>query len=358
MNPFQNRTVPEQVAAHLRREMGEGRLEGVMPGVLRLEAELGVNRKTVEVAMRILEREGLLLPQGAGKRRRIARQTENEAVRPLRVAILLYSRDDVHESYMVDLRHRLQEAGHTAFHPARTLMDLRMEAGRVARMVLETAADAWVVQAGSREVLEWFATHEKPVLALFGRRRRLPIASVGPDKVPAYRELTKTLISLGHRRIVFLGWRGIREPSPSIPLQAFLDELTVAGIRPGSYHLPDWKDTVEGFQECLESLFRVTPPTALIVDGISFWIATQQFLAAKRIRQPQDLSLVCTDGMPDFAWCRPMISHIRWDSGPVVNRIVRWANQLARGRQDLRQTFTRAEFVHGGTIGPVNAELA
>ncbi len=36
-----------------------------MPGVLRLEAELGVNRNTVEGGLRILEREGLLVSQVA-----------------------------------------------------------------------------------------------------------------------------------------------------------------------------------------------------------------------------------------------------------------------------------------------------
>jgi DNA-binding LacI/PurR family transcriptional regulator len=352
MKPYRNQTVPEQVAVHLRQEIADGRLEGVMPGVLRLEAELGVNRKTVEAALRMMEKEGLLIPQGAGKRRSIVRMGEMEKTKKLRVAIILYCKDDLHESYIVDLRHKLQEAGHTAFHPSKTLMDLHMEAGRVARMVGETVADAWVVCGGSREVLEWFASRNLPVMALFGRRRRLPIASVGPDKIPAYRELTRTLISLGHRRIVFMAWRAIREPVPSIPLQAFLDELAAAGIQPGPYHLPDWKETVEGFYECLDSLFRLTPPTALIVDGIQFWLATQQFLAAKKLRQPQDLSVVCTDGIPDFAWCRPMISHIRWDSGPVVNRIVRWANHLNQGKPDLRQTSTAAEFVYGGTIGP------
>jgi DNA-binding LacI/PurR family transcriptional regulator len=191
-------------------------------------------------------------------------------------------------------------------------------------------------------------------MALFGRRRRLQMASVGPDKVPAIRAATKALIELGHRRIVFLTRSGNRLPLPSIPLQAYLDELAAGGIQMASYNLPDWKETMHGFHECLESLFRVTAPTAVIVDGIALWITTQQFLASRRVRVPRDLSLVCTDGTPDFAWCQPVISHIRWDSQPMVSRIVRWANQLAKGKQDKRHVFTPAEFVRGGTIGPVS----
>ena len=51
-----------------------------------------------------------------------------------------------------------------------------------------------------------------------------------------------------------------------------------------------------------------------------------------------------------------MVSHIRWDSGPVVNRVVQWAHHVAHGKTDRRQTLTKAEFVRGGTIGPVIAD--
>ena len=107
-----------------------------------------------------------------------------------------------------------------------------------------------------------------------------------------------------------------------------------------------------GFQECLESLFRVTPPTALIIDESPFFLAALQFCARKGLRVPQDVSLICTDDDPHFAWFTPEVAHIRWDRRPVVRRIVRWAANVSRGKTDLRQTLTQAEFVEGGTIGP------
>ncbi|MCU0797194.1 MAG: substrate-binding domain-containing protein [Akkermansiaceae bacterium] len=344
----------EQVARHLEQEILNGSLDGALPGVHRLAQDLGVNHKTVEAALLILETEGLLIPRGAGRRRQIVRQVVNEKVRPLRVAILLFSKEDRNEGYMVDLRHTLREGGHLAFHPSNSLMEMGMKPERVARLVGRTPADAWVVQTGSREILEWFSGQNIPVMALFGGGRDLPIASVIPDKVPAIRELTKALVAHGHRRIVFLAWKGIRVRRPSPAAQAFLDELSAGGISPGPYHMPDWKETVEGFHDCLESLFRLTPPTALIVDGVSGLLATQQFLAARRLRSPEDISIACLDWMPDLAWCRPEITHIRWDARPVVKRVVQWANHLAKGTPDFRRMLTRAEFVRGATIGPVN----
>jgi hypothetical protein len=38
----------------------------------------------------------------------------------------------------------------------------------------------------------------------------------------------------------------------------------------------------------------------------------------------------------------------------VVRRVVRWAANVSHGKQDLRQSLTKAKFVPGGTIGPMS----
>ena len=89
-----------------------------------------------------------------------------------------------------------------------------------------------------------------------------------------------------------------------------------------------------------------------IIDEAPLLAAAQQFLAGSGLRVPQQVSLLCTDADPTFEWCLPTIAHIRWDSAPVVRRIVRWAAAVSTGRRDVKQTFTAAEFVPGGTTGP------
>ena len=64
-------------------------MSGTMPGVNPLVEELGVNHKTVEAALRMLEDEGLLVNQGRGRQRRIA-LPENHAPPALRVGILVF----------------------------------------------------------------------------------------------------------------------------------------------------------------------------------------------------------------------------------------------------------------------------
>ena len=192
----------EQVAALLREELRRGHWSGLMPGVDWLAADLGVSRKTMDAALQLLEKEGLLVPQGGGRRRRIELPAEVKPTHALRVAILLSEPVDRKLDYVVELQHELQKAGHAVFYPARSLSELGMEAERVARMVEQTEADAWIVLAGSSEVLAWFAGQPVPTFALFGRRRGLALAGAGPDKAPAFAAAARILIGLGHRRIV------------------------------------------------------------------------------------------------------------------------------------------------------------
>ena len=350
MNQWQRLSTIDQFTAHLRAGLLSGHWTGTMPGEHRLAEEFAINRKTVKAALRMLENEGLLVNRGRGAQRRIV-LPEDHAPPLLRVALLVFEAVDRGGDYILELRHQLETAGHLPFYPERTLLDLGMDVGRVARFVRRTEADAWVVQAGSRGVLEWFSAQETPAFALLGIHRGLPIAGAVPDKAPVFAEVTRRLLALGHTRVSFLCRSQLRLPQPGRVASAFLSTLEAAGIATGTFNLPDWEENKEGFEHILDSLFGHTPPTALILDEPFLYHAAVHFLMKRGLRVPEDVSLICTDADPGFAWCNPSISHIRWDYRPVVRRIVRWADNVAHGKEDRRQTRTKAEFVEGGTVG-------
>ena len=345
-------SISEQIAAHLRGEIARGRWSGMMPGRKELARQCEVGINSMEEALRELEREGVIASQGAGRMRRITGSARGIDKRRLRIAVLAYERSGLSDPVFSEAVHVLREAGHDAFFTRSSLVDLGMNVSRVAGLVGKTEADAWIVCAAPRQVAEWFASLSKPSFSLFGRRRGVPIASVGPDKGPAIVAAARRLIDLGHKRIVMLCRQERRLPVPGTVERAFLAELAAHGITPGPYHLPDWEDGMKGFQTRLESLFRVSPPTALIVDELKMFVATQQFLALKELSVPGDVSLVSMESDPAFEWCRPTIACIHWDHLPVMRRVVGWTNNVARGKVDLRETHTLAEFIDGGTIGP------
>ncbi len=346
-------TAAEQVAAHLRAEILRGVWRGAMPGGDKLAAELGIGCNTAEAALVLLEKEGLLKSQGLRRGRIVVERPRGAEVPALRIAILYSEAANAGLDYIVDIQHELTAAGHTCTAAPKTMEDLGMDAKRISRMAGETEADAWLVLGGSDELLSWFAAGEKPAFALFGRRSGKRMAGAGPDKREAMTEAVRRLVALGHRRIVLLARPRRRLPKPGQLEQTFLDELAAHGLKTGEYNLPPWEETPAGLHARLESLFRVTPPTALIIQEAPHFFAAQQFLSSRRLSSPGDVSLVCTDHSPDFEWCQPAVSHIRWESRPLVRRIVQWAANVSHEKEDMRQTKSSAHFVQAGTIGPV-----
>ena len=345
-------TFSDQVVERLRQGMAEGHWQERLPGRKQLAAQLGCSPWTVEEAIQRLTKEGVLVSPGAGSRRRIVLSEDMTKPRALRVMILLYEPSDRNVTHTVDLLHRLRDAGHDAIFAEKTMRDLGMDVKRIARFVGGSVADAWVVMAGPRDILEWFAGRETPAFAMFGRNRKSPLASFSLRKSEALIELTDRLVDLGHRRIVFLSREDRRKPTPGFGEQLFLDRLAERGIPTGSYNLPDWGGSPREFRHVIDSLFQYTPPTALIIEEPPLCVAVLQHLSRLKLTAPTDVSLACTDMSKDFEWCDPGITHFFWDPRPVINRVVKWANNIGRGKDDRRKTTSRVKLFSGGTVGP------
>jgi DNA-binding LacI/PurR family transcriptional regulator len=354
--PFQILSPSEQLAAHLREELRRCRWTGTMPGQAKLVAELGVGTETVRNALVQLEEEGLLVSQGKRRRRRIVLPGE-PPVAGLRVRLLPHDRENSIAPYVLDFVRLAEEAGHRVEIQSKTLQDLKNDPDLVARHVKDNPADAWVVLAALGGVLKWFASQPTPAFALFGRISGIDIASVNVRPFDAIRRLLDRLMDHGHRRIVWIVRRDRREPEPAALEQFFLDHLTKRGIPTGrAYHLPEWTETPEGLEEALGKLFELTPPTALIVTEPQLFLAVQNSVVRRGFKVPADISLVCMDvfeGDPSLAWMTPRVSHYRWRWRSVSRRLMRWLDNVARGRVDRRQVRLDADCIEGETIGPV-----
>jgi DNA-binding LacI/PurR family transcriptional regulator len=358
MKPVRRQPLSEQTATHLIDAMRAGRWGGVLPGVNSLAKEFDVSRETVRAALRSLESNGSLVPGGPGRSRVIAvEQPVPSGPRSMRVAVLLHSplveENAAMQHSLFRLQHAIQAAGHNCFFSEDCQERLRHDVRRIARFAIETTADAWVVVGGTSETLQWFASQPTPAIAFGGRSSGLPIASAGTDLAPALTEAIHELTALGHRRIVLISPHYWRKPVPGRLAKVFTSELTTRGILPDAFNLPDWDETPEGLQSLLHSLFHVTPPTALLVLEPAHAVAIFAFLGQRGMQVGRDVSLLCMSSDPAFAWRRPAMAQFHSNSDPLIRRVVRWLEGVARGCPDRNQKLFPVEFIRGGTMRPV-----
>jgi DNA-binding LacI/PurR family transcriptional regulator/biotin operon repressor len=343
--------VTDQVVERLREGMHSGRWQGSLPGRDQLAGELGVSHTTMEAAMRRLTKEGLLVSQGTGKRRLIVLSECTVVPRDFRVLFLSYESLSPGLPQVLDLLDQLRKTGFAVEAAPKSLLDLDMDVKRVARLVQQNPADAWIIASGSREVLEWFSRQSTPSYAYFGNKADISIAGCSVRRNMLL--LIRRLYELGHRRIVLLIREEHLKPKLSFFATLFMEALKEVGLTPNSYNLPVWGYQPEGLRHCLDSLYKVTPPTVLITTETSILLAVRDFQARRGIIAPRDVSLISLDQSPFFAWCDPQVAHFVWDAKSLNSRVVRWAKHVALGKENRRQVFTTAKFVEGGTIGPV-----
>jgi biotin operon repressor len=361
-HPYLRRiTAADQTATHLRDGIREGRWKHQLPGTRKLAEELKISRFTVNEAVAKLLDEGVLVRAGDRRPHRVASAPGSSAPksRVLRTALLL---PDALDKFDPDSRRWIMEVisnvrsfGHECVSVTLPVSKGAGKTGRLARLVRDTEADAWLVYNGTREVLQWFCTNEGPVLALGGNCRELPLALVAAsDMAVVGREAFRRLAGLGHRRMVFIGRQSLRIPEPRLIIRTFHEELQAIGVKPGEYNVPDWDETPEGLEALLKSLFRVTPPSALICETSQITSGVLGFLAKSGIRVPGDVSVVSmsTDGNPvDWVFPGVRLAHAEMAESPFFRRIRDWVTNVARGRADTRRFICPAHLNEGNTIG-------
>jgi DNA-binding LacI/PurR family transcriptional regulator len=351
--------VVEQTVQHLRKGLGEGRWRGRLPGVVRLAAECAVSKGVVRSALQQLEAEGILQDRGRGRSRVVAETLQVKVPRRvLRVGIFLHERmtdeNPGMQSTLLRIKHHLEEAGAACFLSGKCQAGLRHQMGRMTGYLAATPADAWVLVAPRVELLEWFHLQATPCIFLGSRTGHFQLAGAGLDLKSSMQAATRKLLELGHQRIVLVDPAGLRLPRLSESVLAFTSELEAHGIRwTQSYNVPDWEETPQGYRNLLLGLFSATPPTALLVDETPRVLATYAFLAERGWRVPDQVSLIATQWDSSLTWCHPPIAHLRWDDEAIVRRVVRWVADLARGKADRRLVPFPAEWVPGGSAGPV-----
>jgi DNA-binding LacI/PurR family transcriptional regulator len=164
---------------------------------------------------------------------------------------------------------------------------------------------------GSRELRQLAAARIPLVMIDPATEPGDAIRSVGTTNWLGGMTATRHLIELGHRRIAMIGgppdlW------SSQARLDGYRAALRAAGIRPDEDLIRRGDFMVmDGRAQAAALLALPEPPTAVVAGNDSQAFGVLQALGERRLRAPDDLSVVGFDDVPVASWATPALTTIR-----------------------------------------------
>jgi DNA-binding LacI/PurR family transcriptional regulator/DNA-binding transcriptional regulator YhcF (GntR family) len=326
--PLKSR-LAERVREVVRSEILHGRWKTQLPPERHLAQELQVSRPTLHMALRALEREGLVrrherLPWEVVKR---FSPRPHALKRRAEVMLLHYSRfrSDLTDVLAVtdQLRQRLYRMGYELKMRDPFARGTRNLDKLLSRFDAEHRPAFYVLLSVPPEVHRWFDAKKIPAMISGSREAAVKLPAIDMANQVMMQHAVQYLLRRGHRRLAFFNVIGLAGGA-LIQNQSFLKAckewhtgdvqgvITTCAVRPAAV-----ADTVR------RTFGQGNAPTAVITTNPEFVIAIYTKLAAMGLRIPRDVSVVVLGHWPFLDFLNPITTcyRVSWEH---------WANRIAR----------------------------
>ena len=157
--------------------------------------------------------------------------------------------------------------------------------------------------------------------------------SISIDDRGGARLAVRHLIELGHRRIAYIGDQyGLQ--SDEDRLLGYKDEFAVAGVQLRSEFIIRGDGKAEGGLVAMQTLLAFRePPTAVFCYNDMTAMGALRCLHARKIRVPEDVSIVGFDDLPISPFLEPPLTTVRQPKADMGRRAATMLLQLLKGSQ-------------------------
>lgn len=226
-----------------------------------------------------------------------------------------------------------------------------------------TGAGIALVSAGNEEKLAWniqsalvdgfilFCIEGGPRLVELTRERKLPfvalelgseddtVSAIGVDNVAGARLAAHHLAQLGHRRFAVLSLQFADDRTGLVSreqieaavytgtrdrLVGYFEALSGFGIDTAKVPVYETENDEASTKAGLETIFALPePPTAILAMSDRIAMIAIEWLAARGIAVPRDVSIVGFDGVPDAALCEPPLTTVAQPIAEIGRRAAR-----------------------------------
>ncbi|WP_434722480.1 LacI family DNA-binding transcriptional regulator [Mesorhizobium sp. RIZ17] len=236
---------------------------------------------------------------------------------------------------------------------------------------------AWNIQSALVDGFVLFCIEGGSRLVDLTRERRLPfvalelgfqdetVSAIGVDNVAGARLAARHLAELGHRRfaVLSLGFAdnrtGFATPEAVRSavytgtrdrLTGYFEELCRFGIDTAKIPVYETENEDKSTRAGLEAIFaKEEPPTAILAMSDRMALIAIDWLKARGLNVPGDVSIVGFDGVPDGALSTPPLTTI---AQPIIEIGRRAARMILDHDGAVRRETMGVEFIVRGSTGP------
>ncbi|WP_309084835.1 LacI family DNA-binding transcriptional regulator [Chelativorans sp.] len=238
---------------------------------------------------------------------------------------------------------------------------------------------AWNMQNALVDGFILFCLEGADKLIQSSRERQLPFVAlalgsddetmsvVGIDDVAGARLAAQHLLDLGHRRFAILAMRFIERGSSGRAtmervnatrllasrdrVKGYFEAMTAAGIDTSQVPIYETQSDEATVYPALEEIFASpSPPTAILAQSDRIALVALDWLGARGVSVPGDVSLVGFDGVPESATSTPPLTTIQQPIAEIGRRAVRAI--LDHAGETWREKIDVELVVRGSTAPP------
>ncbi|UIX29996.1 LacI family DNA-binding transcriptional regulator [Streptomyces sp. GQFP] len=201
----------------------------------------------------------------------------------------------------------------------------------------------------------WLDQHHIPFVMIDPVLESPPgVVSVGAANWHGGVTAAEHLLGLGHERIaVIAGYR--RKMCSSARVAGYRSALVSAGVRqrPEYIRYGSFDETV-AYGRMLELLDLPEPPTAVFVCSDKMALGVYRALAERKLRVPEDVSVVGFDDLPESRWVTPALTTVRQPLSEMAGAALRLLVRMMAGDrpEGTRTELSTRLVVRGSTAAP------
>ncbi len=321
----------------LELRIASGEWEQILPAERRLAEMLQVGRDTIRIAIKQLERDGVVAPSDVGNRRRILMKPNgpsNSEARSLKIGLLSHRKLELLQQPMLLEIDRIRDALAAKGGALKVYTPAWYEQPNPAKglkaLIAEERCNAWILLRSSAAVQKWFMKNQIPALIRGYPHAGIELPHLDIDWYGTARHAAGQLWRMGHRRVLVA-----RPPEVLKGTEAAIKGVQDLGEKDFEVSVVVEDGTTEGLKRVMANALMVeNPPTAMIAIRPRQVATALTWLASHRIRVPQEFSLISLAWEPFVDHLVPDITTYRVGPDALAKLVVRRIERLISGESN------------------------